>query len=134
MPITVTFDLPSTIDNNDRTRIRLAFQRLGWETIGGTAYRYPPLANPGPAATEDWLNRVVPALMFLRCLIAKNTIQMSNFTVDATSSAGFRQGFGADIQASSAIQMTAITTTDDPILSEQRLRDWLEECDQAAPP
>jgi hypothetical protein len=67
LPIIVTFDLsrPTPLELN---RIRGAFERLGWEHLGNTAYRYPRLRDA--VQTEDWLNRVVPALMLLRSLVA----------------------------------------------------------------
>ncbi len=45
MPVTITFDIEdaSVKDVNDRGRIYAAFQRLGWENIGGSAWRYPAL-------------------------------------------------------------------------------------------
>ena len=63
MPIIVTFDL-SRPRPRELNRIRGAFEQFGWERLGNTAYRYPPLREQPQA--EDWFNRVVPALMFLR--------------------------------------------------------------------
>src|SRR5690348_10144366 len=63
VPITVTFDVtrPTSAELH---RIRGFFERLGWERLGNTAYRYPKLHHPHP--TEDWFNHVIPALMLLR--------------------------------------------------------------------
>lgn len=127
MPITVTFDLPQNTAANHRNRIRLAFTRLGWETIGGTAYRYPPL-NPVPGNAlnaEDWFNHVIPALMYMRALIEHRQIQVTNFTIDAFSSTGARAGVGPEIQPANAIQMTA---TAGAVLSARRLQDWIAAC------
>jgi hypothetical protein len=128
MPITVTFDFSQNTDPNDRTRIRLAFQRLGWETIGGTAYRYPPLHPQGQnqLGAEDWFNHVVPALMYMRSLIERRGIQVSNFTIDAFSSTGARLGLGPEIQPTQNVAMTLATGADGPVLSENRLRAWLQ--------
>jgi hypothetical protein len=130
MPITVTFDLSSETDDNDRARIRLAFKRLGWETIGGTAYRYPPLEeDPDEASSrEDWFNHVVPALMYMRSLIDERDIEVSNFTIDAFSSTGWRSGSGPEIQSADEVNIEEVETSDRDILSEQRLRDWLRSC------
>jgi hypothetical protein len=51
MPITVTFDVrnPTSAELN---RIRGRVERLGWEHLGNTAYRYPKLHGQHP--TEDW--------------------------------------------------------------------------------
>ena len=133
MPVTVTFDLSASTDGNDRTRIRLAFQRFGWETIGGTAYRYPPLdVQPGtPPSSEDWFNHVIPALMYMRSLIESKKILISNFTIDAFSSTGWRQGIGPHIQDSQSLSMTDVTGADAAVLSEPRLKNWLADCSQA---
>src|SRR5260370_38319347 len=63
MPITVTFDIrkPTAAELN---RLRGLFERLGWEHLGNTAYRYPKLHGQHPA--EDWFNHVIPALMLPR--------------------------------------------------------------------
>ncbi|SRR6266568_2843503 len=128
MPITITFDIVTRTlrDANDRNRIRQAFQRFGWETIGGTAYRYPPLnVAPGnPPPVEDWFNHVIPALMYMRSLVERKRIQLRNFTIDAVSSTGWRGGVGPHIQPSAEFQMQPITARRD-VLSEERLRQWL---------
>jgi len=127
MPITITFDLNSrTTDGNDRTRIRLAFQRLGWETIGGTAYRYPPLnAQQAQQLPEDWFNHVVPALMYMRALIEKKRIQVENFTIDAHTSTAWHGSAGPRILDTQSMPL-AVPPTEDAALSETRLRDWLK--------
>jgi hypothetical protein len=129
MPITITFDIDtaSLKDGNDRARIRLAFQRLGWETIGGTAYRYPPLTTvPGtPPPVEDWFNHVVPALMYMRSIIEQKQIGITNFTIDSVSSTGWRLGIGPRIQSSATIQLQP-TSPNDTALTEDRLREWLQ--------
>jgi hypothetical protein len=70
--------------------IRGAFERFGWERLGNTAY--PPLGEP--TETEDWFNRVVPALMLLRAYCRFATADQRGivrFTVDAQTSTGFNQ-------------------------------------------
>lgn len=89
MPIIVTFDLtePTPAELN---RLRGAFERLGWERLGNTAYRYPRLQDRAP--TEDWFNHVLPALMLLRALAlhAQRTGRsLDKFTLDVQSSTGF---------------------------------------------
>ena len=89
MPITVTFDLkqPSPSDLN---RIRGFFERLGWEHLGNTAYRYPKLHGQHP--TEDWFNHVIPALMLLRAFAqyAPSTgCSVERFSIDVQSSTGY---------------------------------------------
>ncbi len=53
MPITFTFDL-SGAENANRRRIQACFTRLGWEHIGGSAWRYPALGTTN--VSEDWFN------------------------------------------------------------------------------
>lgn len=67
MPVVVTFDLKNP-SSSSLNRIRGFFERLGWERLGNTAYRYPKLHGQHP--TEDWFNHVIPALMLLRSFCA----------------------------------------------------------------
>ena len=86
MPIIVTFEVTDT-DNNQRNRVQDFFVGLGWQNLGGSAYRYPPLNHTG---TEDWLNCVIPALMvFRRYLLSSGRITVKNFTIDTNASVGY---------------------------------------------
>ncbi len=89
MPVIVTFDLEKP-ETNDLNRIRGFFERLGWEHLGNTAYRYPKLHSQH--LTEDWFNHVVPALMMLRtfALNAPSAgLTVTKFSIDAQSSTGY---------------------------------------------
>lgn len=92
MPITITFDIEeaSVTDSNDRTRILLAFTRFGWENIGGSCWRYPSLAGGGGHHSEDWFNQVIPALMYFRSLVVHSAMNVTQFSIDAHSEAGYR--------------------------------------------
>jgi hypothetical protein len=88
VPIVITFDIerPTSLELN---RIRGFFERLGWEHLGNTAYRYPILDGDQP--TEDWFNQVIPALMLLRAFARKAAETGRNirkFTIDVQSSTG----------------------------------------------
>jgi len=89
MPITVTFDIKNA-DQTELNRIRGFFDRLGWEHLGGTAYRYPNLHSKQP--TEDWFNHVIPALMLLRTY-ARHAVdsgrRLDKFSIDVQSSTGY---------------------------------------------
>ncbi|MBW3596428.1 MAG: hypothetical protein KY475_04035 [Planctomycetes bacterium] len=88
MPITVTFDIQSPTPH-ELNRIRECFERLGWEHLGNTAYRYPKLHGPHP--TEDWFNHVIPALMMLRAFArhaAQSGRNIRKFSIDVQSSTG----------------------------------------------
>jgi hypothetical protein len=88
MPVTITFDVvrPEPLELN---RIRGFFERLGWEHLGKTAYRYPKLDSREP--TEDWFNHVVPALMLLRAFavhLLDTGRSLDTFTIDVQSLTG----------------------------------------------
>jgi len=42
VPVIVTFDVEGA-QPPEHNRIQSLFERLGWEALGGTAYRYPRL-------------------------------------------------------------------------------------------
>ena len=129
MPTTLTFDIEdeSIADNNDRTRIELAFKRFGWEHIGGSSWRYPALGTD-EHASEDWFNHVVPALMYFRAIVEHSGMNVTKFTLDSHSEAGFRTNQGAEvgqpIQAGADIEMYPpnMAPGTERILSEDRLR------------
>lgn len=88
MAIIVTFDIQSPT-SQELNRIRGLFERLGWEHLGNTAYRYPKLHGQHP--TEDWFNHVIPALMMLRAFARHAALTGRNirkFSIDAQSSTG----------------------------------------------
>ncbi len=89
MPIIVTFDVQEPT-SRELNRIRGFFERLGWEHLGNTAYRYPKLHGQHP--TEDWFNHVIPALMMLRTFarhVADTGRTLRKFSIDVQSSTGF---------------------------------------------
>src|SRR5438045_3425134 len=107
------------------------FERFGWERLGNTAFRYPALGQQ-PAA-EDWLNRVVPALMMLGAysrFAAQEGRGLVRFTIDAQSMTGFN----------TATNVGSLPVTGDEIdltqplpgghaFAERRLRDWIDAID-----
>jgi len=131
MPITLTFDIEqaSIHDLNDRTRIIVAFKRLGWEHIGGSTWRYPTLgAQP---ASEDWFNHVIPALMYFRALVEHSGMQVTQFTIDAHSEAGYRgnPAIGQPIQPGNQVALypTGLAADYDNKLSEDRLKQFISD-------
>ena len=131
MPITLTFDIEqaSIKDGNDRTRIIAAFTRLGWEHIGGSAWRYPALGSQN--ASEDWFNHVIPALMYFRSLVEHANLDVYNFTIDAHSEAGHRSKHnpvvGQPIKHSASITTYAAISEYDAALSDSRLRKFIKD-------
>lgn len=128
MPITITYDV-TDLDGNDRTRIRSAFERFGWQHIGGSTFRYPSFAHND--AFEDWLNCVVPALHFFRSFLLKKSITLSAFTLDTHSSSCFK-GNAAGVAPKDGPALPL----QNPInvqMGEQALRDWVSKCAQQVP-
>lgn len=126
MPIVVTFDLVRP-KSRKLNRIRGAFERLGWEHLGNTAYRYPRLEEK---QVEDWFNHVIPALMLLRVLAlysAENERGLVRFTIDVQSSTGFSpdsQVGSLPLPAGQIDYVPASPAGRD--FGLQNLRDWLD--------
>jgi hypothetical protein len=87
MPVVLTFDL-TDYANNDHSRIRTAFERFGWQNLGGSSYRYPRLGTDDQPI-EDWMNHVIPALMLFRAFILDRGITLKSYTLDIQSSSGY---------------------------------------------
>ncbi|MGU3577083.1 hypothetical protein ACLBWZ_16330 [Brucellaceae bacterium C25G] len=126
MPITFTFDIEedSIDDKNDRARITACFRRLGWESLGGSAWRYPELGGGGEHASEDWFNHVIPALMYFRSLVEHSRMRVTQFTLDAHSEAGYRQNTNAGAQIQNGDQIT-MYPYESGALSENRLKSFI---------
>ena len=84
MPVTISYDFKNA-KPNDRTYIRSMRERFGWQRLGGSVFRYPHSAASDTAVGEDWLNAVVPALMFFRSFVLHRRLRLTKFTVDASS-------------------------------------------------
>lgn len=88
MPVLVTFDVEAPTPH-ELNRIRGAFERLGWQHLGNTAYRYPRLHQQGQL--EDWFNHVIPALMLLRAYaryVQETGRALQRFSIDVHGSTG----------------------------------------------
>ena len=131
MPVLFQFDLDtdSVQDANDRTRIQVAFLRLGWEHVGGSAWRYPVIGTLN--ASEDWFNHVIPAFMYFRSIIEHSGIRVTKFTIESHSSVGHRgdniQLIGEPIRATANITMYPpnLDTARESVLSENRLKEFI---------
>ena len=138
MPVTLSFDIEqaSLRDPNDRMRIELAFRRLGWEHIGGSSWRYPALGTD-EHPSEDWFNHVVPALMYFRSIVSHSGMNVTKFTLDAHSEAGFRgtalPPIGQALQPAAAITMYPpnLAPATEAIHSEARLRQFFSEAENS---
>jgi hypothetical protein len=88
MPIFFTFDI-SAAPSNERNRIQSMFERLKWQHIGGSAYRYPRLGTTDEdQPVENWFNHVISALMLFRTYIVESGRTLSKYTLDVQTSAG----------------------------------------------
>lgn len=127
MPITVTFDLKHPSPNN-LNRIRGFFERLGWERLGNTAYRYPKLHSQHQ--TEDWFNHVIPALMLLRAFarFAPQTgCTVERFSIDVQSSTGYNPVTGVGTLPLPSAQITfSQPSRSGRAFGKQQLDAWLD--------
>lgn len=128
MPITMTFDIvrPTPLELN---RLRSAFERLGWEHLGNTAYRYPKLHQHD--AVEDWFNHVVPALMLLRAFAVRlltDGRSLKKFSLDVQSSTGYDPvtGVGTPPLAADDIDYEQ-PTRKNYSFGLQNLKDWIDD-------
>jgi hypothetical protein len=133
MPITVTFDLeqPLSVDLN---RIRSALERLGWERLGNTAYRYPKLHSEHQ--TEDWFNHVIPGLMILRvfALSASNSgTTVKKFSIDCQSSTGYNPQTGVGVLPAKGDGIT-FSSASVQAFGLKNLKDWLDGVEWPYPP
>jgi hypothetical protein len=127
VPITVTFDIvapaPAELD-----RIRGFFERLGWQHLGNTAYRYPKLHGQHP--TEDWFNHVIPALMSLRAFArhaAATGRDIRKFSIDVQSSTGYDPVTGTGTPPLSADQITYSQPSRSGLrFGQHNLEDWID--------
>ena len=129
MPITLTFDVEDA-DNNQRNRVQELFEKLGWQNVGGSSYRYPPL---GQAGVEDWLNHVIPALMlFRKYLQSSNRVTLTKFSLDAQTSTGYDP---ASNYGSPPVVMVAnhLVQTATNKFTVDNLLDWINTADYPYP-
>ncbi len=134
MPIIVTFDVAGPTPR-ELNRIRGVFERLGWERLGNTAYRYPKLHSQH--LTEDWFNHVIPALTLLRSF-ARHAISsgrnIDKFSIDVQSSTGFDPLTGTGTLPLPANQITYYQPSSAGLAFGRRnLEDWIDGVDWPYP-
>jgi hypothetical protein len=127
MPITVTFDIDRPTPR-ELNRIRGFFERLGWEHLGNTAYRYPKLHGRHP--TEDWFDHVIPALMLLRAFAryaAATGRNITKFSIDVQSSTGYnpRTGVGTPPLAAGQITYSQVSPAGQAF-GQRNLEAWID--------
>lgn len=123
MPVVFTFDIEDA-DSSERNRIQSFFERLGWENIGGSAYRYPRLGTKDQPV-EDWMNHIVPALMLFRTYIRSSGRPLPKYTIDVQSSSGrnTERKFGKGPLQGNKVKLY---TPKSAAFGEKKLIDWLD--------
>jgi hypothetical protein len=127
MPIMFSYNLVSAT-TDQQNRVQSLFQRFGWENVGGSCYRYPPLRQR--PAVEDWLNHVVPALMLFRAFVLKQDLQVNKYSLDAHSSTGHSESVANRIADVSEIQFSQPSNQQ---FGATKLREWLEGTTESVP-
>jgi hypothetical protein len=124
MPVVFTFDLEK-YDDNDHARILSLFERLGWQRLGRTSYRYPRLATRQPV--EDWFNHVIPALMLFRAYVTSKSRVVTRFSLDTQSSTGYEPEanpvYGSPPMTSSAVKFYKPSNQQ---FGAKKLKNWLD--------
>lgn len=123
MPIVVTFDIQGA-PPLERNRIQSFFERLGWQNLGGSSYRYPRLGTQDQPV-EDWFNHVIPALTLFRQYLIESNRPLSCFTLDVQSTTGYEPstGFGTAPATGQGIHLYQPTNS---AFGERKLRSWLD--------
>src|SRR5438105_4303368 len=98
MPVTLSYDLTDAT-TNQRNYVRSMFERFGWKRLGGSVLRYDGRKLKGHGLVEDWLNDVVPAIMFFRSYVMMHAIDLKRFTLDTMSVARLEPGYGKRVRA-----------------------------------
>lgn len=130
MPVILTLDVDNA-EPGEYNRIQSLFERLGWEALGGTAYRYPKLGAEQP--TEDWFNHVLPGLMLVRSYLLKKGRHLKRFTLDTNSSTGMNpaETFGTPPRKGANVQLYQPDVY--VHFGEGQLRTWLDAVTDAYP-
>lgn len=127
MPVMLSYNLTGHQGINN-THIQSMLERFGWENVGGSSYRYPPLDDRSTPRPEDWFNHVVPALMLFRAYVLKQGLTVSHFSLDASVSTGFNGRHGAVPQDD-----PGLAQPNNGAFGEKNLRDWLSAATAAVP-
>ena len=125
MPVVITFDIEAAAPD-ERNRLQSLFERLGWQNLGGSSYRYPRLGADQPV--EDWFNHVIPALMLFRTYIRSSGRQLTKFTLDVQTSTGFSPG-AIPVFGHSPLNSNDMTfyETNQQAFGLQNLKNWLDQ-------
>lgn len=122
MPIVITFDIEGA-PPQERNRIQSFFERLGWQNLGGSAYRYPRLGTVDQPV-EDWFNHVIPALALFRQYLIESNRPLSCFTLDIQSTTGYdpNSGFGTPPVIGTSVKLYDPKNTS---FGKEKLQTWI---------
>lgn len=125
MPVSISFDI-SNGTTDDFARIRMNFQRLWWEPVGQSSWRYPRLERRDQP--EDFFNHVLPALEYLKTLAIERGGNISRYCLHIDSISDWRDGdepVGTPILAADQLTLSVPGGLDGPKLSEAKLRRFI---------
>lgn len=130
MPVMLSYNLDGATPPQ-HNHIQSMFERLGWQNVGGSCYRFPALSVPMDQP-EDWFNSVVPALMLFRAYVLHNGLNVSKFSLDAQSSTGHDAGAGVG-SAIAAAATANFAPNALPTFGAQNLEDWINGASASVP-
>jgi hypothetical protein len=114
----------------NHNHVQSMLERFGWQSVGGSAYRYPSIDDE-PLFPEDWWNAVIPALMCFRSYVLQNELALSHFSLDAHSSTGYSAlPSAAAPRAGNDLQFVRPSNAQ---FGERNLRDWVDAATTATP-
>ena len=104
MTYRISYDVEGT-SSDHRTRIRLIFKRFGWQAVGGSSLRYPPVGQD--ERPDDLFGQVIPALWCFRSFVAAKGINVKAFSFSADAEADYREDLdlGHPIVPAAALQL-----------------------------
>lgn len=127
MSLTLTYDI-SAKSGNHHNYVRSMFERFGWKQIGGSTVTYSGRKISG-VSQEDWLNDVVPAIMYFRSYLLKHKLKLNKFTINALSFSVLdhtsKKKLGRRPLAGSALKLKVPMSKQS---GEKRIRSFVEDC------
>ncbi len=127
MPVLFSYDFDGA-DGWHLNKFQCMLERLGWERVGGTSYRYPPLS--AAPVTEDWFNHVIPALMLFRAHVRTHALHLSKYSLDVQTSTGHDLAANVGTPPLPANPPNTCIPFQNPTnpshFGESNLRDWID--------
>lgn len=128
MPVLLTYEIEKG-SSTEHNRVQSFLERLGWESLGGSSYRYPKLGSTVP--TEDWFNHVVPALMLFRAFVLRMNSKgkrLKKFSLDVQTSTGCNPGSGyGTLPFSASDPSFGLCTPSKGTFGLKKLKKWIDD-------